>query len=65
MPRAATKFNVIAVAPSGATKVIAVEVGALRATKLAAEIKARGFDVRVEEVGTVVVTVGTILGVRD
>jgi hypothetical protein len=65
MAHATVKFNVVAVAPSGATKVIAAEVGALRATKLAAEIKARGFAVRVEEVGTVAVTVGTILGVRD
>lgn len=41
-------YVVIAIAPSGNEKVVASKVGGIRATKLANEIVARGFKVRVE-----------------
>ena len=50
-------FKVIAIAPSGATKVVARKVGAFKATRLFHAIKAKGFDVEVRNVTTNVVLV--------
>lgn len=41
-------YRVVAVAASGNERVVAERVGGVRAARLAAEVKARGFAVRVE-----------------
>lgn len=43
-------YKVVAVAPSGATRVVAKNVGAFRAARVASEVMARGFQARVEGV---------------
>lgn len=48
-------YNVVAVAPSGARKTVARRVGAFRASKLAAKVKALGFDVEVNPTNATVV----------
>ena len=52
MGNLATKdlYKVVAIAPSGTRRVIAPSVGAFKASRLAAEIKRRGFKVEVVEV---------------
>ena len=40
-------FNVVAIAPSGATKIVAKGVGAFKAARLAKEVQARGFKVEI------------------
>jgi hypothetical protein len=44
-------YKVVAVEPSGATKVVAVNIGAFKATRLAAEIEARGLQAQVTAQG--------------
>ena len=51
------KFKVVAVAPSGASKVIAKSVGAFKATRLFHAIRAKGFGVVVRNVTTGIVLV--------
>ena len=53
-------FKVVAVAPSGAKKVMAQRVGAFKATRLFHAIKAKGFDVEIRNV-----TTGVLLVLED
>lgn len=44
-------YKVVAIAPSGATRVVAKNVGAFRASRLANEVQARGFKAEIKKVG--------------
>lgn len=47
-------YKVVAVAESGATKVVAESVGAFKATRLAKAVEARGFAAKVLPIGEAV-----------
>lgn len=50
-------FKVVAVAPSGAKKVMAQKVGAFKATRLFHAIQAKGFEAEIVNVTTGIVLV--------